>query len=367
MTQIAQIYHPSHDESARQAFVGALKGHVNGPLEAGLAALYDDAIAADAPNDLDAVIARFEEHDAYRFWGSATYTSQDLLWESVGETIDRVRGNFEARWAALEAGGKRLGSLTLDPDLALPEPIGSLEIHRQPGGYFHADGDTDLTAALLYFSSIELYRAAKGLGTGADTGAPAMSPLMLKVMQGKFPDLAPSRMLDMGCGPGTETLAFTRAYPEAEQHGIDLSAPFVRFAHLWAEEHGLAAHYKQGNAADTGYPDQHFDLITSHILFHETSHEILPQIMAEARRVLAPGGVFFNADVAYQPHRLTMPKQVTNAWQVAHNGEPFWRGFAETDVRAAMLEAGFAEDEIFADYIPLGKGFYFMFGARVSA
>ena len=364
MNSIATLYRPSHDETARQAFVGALKGHVNGAMEARLAALYEQEIAEDAPNDLDALIARFEDYDIYRLWGSATYTSQDLLWESVGEVIDRVRGDFEARQNALAAPGERLGSLTLDPSLALPQPIASIAIHRQPGGYFHQDSADDLTAPLLYFSSIELYRAAKGLGTGADTGAPAMSPLMLKVMGEKFPDLAPRSMLDLGCGPGTETLAFARAFPDGEQHGLDLSGPFVRFAHLWAEEHGVPVHYKQANAADTGYDDGQFDLITSHILFHETSTEILPQIMREAHRILAPGGVFFNADVPYQPHRLTAPKRVTNAWQVANNGEPFWRGFAETDVVAAMIEAGFARDEIFADYVPLGRGDYFMFGAR---
>ena len=74
----------------------------------------------------------------------------------------------------------------------------------------------------------------------------------------------------------------------------------------------MPVHYHQANAAQTGFDDASFDLVTSHILFHETSAEILPEIMAEARRILAPGGVFFNADVPYQPHRLGMPKRVTN-------------------------------------------------------
>jgi SAM-dependent methyltransferase len=191
--------------------------------------------------------------------------------------------------------------------------------------------------------------------------------MMLKVLREKFPDLAPRRILDLGCGPGTETLAFARAWPEAEMHGLDLSGPFVTFAHLWAEENGVAAHFRQGDAAHTSYPDGHFDLIVSHILFHETSPEILPAVMREARRLLAPGGVFFNADVAYQFNRISVPKQVTNAWQVAHNGEPFWRGFAQTDVTEALRAAGFAADEVFADYVPLGSGHNLMFGARPSA
>lgn len=363
MSHIAEIYKADHDEAARQAFVGALKSHVNGPMEADLAKLYDNKLSSRGADKLDDVIALFEQEDCYRLWGSAVYTSQDLLWEAVGQTVDRVQPEFDARWQALKESDTTLGSLSLDPEMTLPEPIGSLEIHRQPGGYFHQSSPDDLISPLLYFSSVELYRAAKGLGTNAKTGEPGMAPLMLKVMSEKFPGFAPKRILDLGCGPGTETLGFARAFPEADVHGLELSAPFLRFAHLWAEEHGIAVHYQQGNAATTPYPDGHFDLIVSHILFHETSHEILPQIMKEAERLLAPGGVFFNADVAYQMDRISVPKQVTNAWQVAYNGEPFWRGFAETDVTEAMRAAGFDSDRIFADYIPLGSGDYFMFGA----
>lgn len=363
MSHIAEIYRADHDEAARQAFVGALKSHVNGPMEADLAKLYYEKLVERDTGELDEVIALFEQEAQYRLWGSAVYTSQDLLWESVGQTVDRVRPEFDRRWQAMKESGATYGSLSLDPELNLPEPIGSREIHRQPGGYFHEASPDDLTSPLLYFSSVELYRAAKGLGTNAKTGEPGMAPLMLKVMREKFPQLEPKRILDLGCGPGTETLGFARGFQEAEMHGLELSSPFLRFAHLWAEEQGVAVHYRQGNAAATPYPDGHFDLIVSHILFHETSHEILPQIMQEARRLLAPGGVFFNADVAYQTDRITVPKQVTNAWQVAYNGEPFWRGFAETDVREAMRAAGFDNDRIFADYVPLGSGDYFMFGA----
>ena len=367
MPEIATLYRPDHDEAARQAFVGALKAHVNGPMEHDLAALYEHEIAPRQPAGLDEAIALFEKQRAYQLWGSATYASQGLLWESVAQTVERVRPRFEARLAALHEQNETLGTLELDDALTLPEPIASREIHRQPGGYFHRHGVSDLTSPLLYFSSIELYRAAKGLGTGAAGGQPAICPLMLKVLREKFPDLAPQRVLDLGCGPGTETLGFARAFPEAEMHGLDLSAPFLTFAHLWAEEHGHAVHYRQANAAETRYPDAHFDLIVSHILFHETSPVILPAILREARRLLAPGGVFFNADVAYQLHRISMPRQVTNSWQVAHNGEPFWRGFAEIDVREALEEAGFAREEIFADYVPVGSGEYLMFGARRAA
>ena len=157
----------------------------------------------------------------------------------------------------------------------------------------------------------------------------------MSVVRKRYPDLQPRRILDLGCGPGLETIALKEAFPDAEVHALDLSEPFVRFGHAWAEDRGLPMHFRQADAQRTGYPDGHFDLIVSHILFHETWHDIAPRIFAEAHRILAPGGVFLNADVPYQPARMSIPKQVTNDWQVRNNGEPFWTGFADTDVPAA--------------------------------
>ncbi|MEL7029747.1 MAG: class I SAM-dependent methyltransferase [Pseudomonadota bacterium] len=373
-TRLDQVYRPSHDEAARQAFVGAFKAHVNGPLEDRLGDALDHDLGPKFERETGASPSTREEatralspSPLYQTWGSLVYTSQDFLWESVGDTVDRVRPIFEARAEELAKNGPQYGSLTLNADLQPPEPIASREIHRQPGGYFFETDGTDLTSPLLYFASIELYRTAKGLGTGAATGEPAMAPYLLKLLGDRFPDIAPKRILDLGCGVGTETIALKQRFPDAEVHGLDLSGPFMRFGHLWAEEKGVELHFRQGDARDTGYPDGHFDLIFSHILFHETGHEVLPAIMAEARRLLAPGGVFFNADVAYQPDRIPPVKQATNGWQVDYNGEPFWNGFADTDVKAQLTKAGFTEGGVFADYAPLGAGFYYLFGAQAAA
>ena len=39
---LKDVYRPTHDEGARHAFVGALKGYLNGPLEARLAGHYEE-------------------------------------------------------------------------------------------------------------------------------------------------------------------------------------------------------------------------------------------------------------------------------------------------------------------------------------
>lgn len=367
---IDTLYQPNFTENSKQSFVAAFKRYVNGAMEQQLSELFSGDVEPEfrgefgrKPATIDEAKPLLEQEYLYQLWGSMVYTSQDLLWETVGNTVDRLRPKYEAMAGKL-ASKTPLGSLHLNPNLELPTPISSVEIHRQPGGYFYEKTSQDLTAPLQYFASIELYRKAKGLSSGAKTGEPGMTRFMINALKEKFPDLQPKRILDLGCAVGTETIGLKEAFPNAEIYGVDISAPFLRFAHLWAECKQTSVHFRQADARDTQYPDEHFDLIISHILFHETWDDILPDIMSEANRILATGGVFFNADVPYQPARMPMTKQITNAWQIAHNGEPFWGGFVNTDIPNCLEKAGFDGSQIFDYYVPLGQGDYYFFGAK---
>ncbi len=365
---LKDIYRPSHDEAARHAFVGALKGYVNGPLEARLAEHYERVIepafveshGRRPENRLEGTEAFAGDH-LYQLWGSSVYTSQDLMWETVGATCERLLPEFEARRQSL-AKNEALGRLEITEDFVPPDPIRHVEIHRQPGGYFGLPDDTSLRLGMDYMGTGELYRAAKGLSEGDEVGDPGMGKYLLGALRRRFPDTDPGSVLDLGCGVGVHTIAYKQAFPDAQVWGVDLSAPFLRFAHVWAEDKGLAINYRQANANETGFADGQFDLIVSHIMFHETWHDILPGIMKEAHRLLAPGGVFLNGDTPYQPDRLSLTKQVTNHWQVVNNGEPFWTGYADTDIRQALIDGGFGPQHVFADYDPLGSGEYFIFG-----
>lgn len=370
--RLQQVYRPTHDEASRQGFVGALKGFVNGPLEARLADHYEDQLkpkyearhGRSPENRIEGTEAFADDH-LYQLWGSSVYTSQDLMWETVGETCERLLPEFEERRESI-ARGEVLGSLELNEHFVPPEPIRQVEIHRQPGGYFGYEGDDTLRSGMNYLGTGELYRNAKGLGDGSNVGDPGMGNFLLGALRRRFSDANPKSVLDIGCGVGVQTIAYKQAFPEAEVWGVELSAPFLRFAHVWAEDLGLPIHYRQADAQHTGLEDGQFDLIISHILFHETWHDILPGIMREAHRLLAPGGIFLNGDTPYQPARLSMPKQVTNHWQVVNNGEPFWTGYADTDIPKALCEAGFDADQVFADYDPLGNGEYYIFGGVKS-
>lgn len=62
-------------------------------------------------------------------------------------------------------------------------------------------------------------------------------------------------------------------------------------------------HFKKGNAEKTELPDQSFDVITVMYAFHEAPKKGREQIIKEARRLLAPGGVLAIVDISadYEP------------------------------------------------------------------
>lgn len=372
MTKNGLAFSPSHDEAARQAFVGALKGYVNLGVHGALERIYESQIAPafEAKNGRPPV-SREEISDAvealplYKFWGLLTYHSQDMLFGSVADTVRRTKESQEAIADSLTNSPAKIGALHLGVDITPSKPIGDVEIHRQPGGYTTAKNDRDLDSARLYAGTVEIYRNAKAMGDGSKAGSDSIGLFTSSTFKKNYPNKAPRRILDLGCGTGEQTLGFKRSFPDAEVHGLDASAPFVKYAHAWAESEGEAVIFHHANAQETGFPDAHFDLIVSHILFHETSHKVLPQIMAEAYRLLAPGGVFLNLDVPYQPETTSLLKQVTNHWQVRHNGEPFWTGFIQTDLKKQLSKSGFNSDKVFYAYEQFGPtAAYLIFGGE---
>ncbi len=364
-------FSPIHDEAARQAFVGSLKGYVNFGVETELATLFDQKIAPGHRQQAGKDIATLDEaesalagHPLYALWASLTFHSQNLMWQSVQETTDRTIDAQVDRFEALAAAPDRQGCVSLRDKPVVKAPIATTEIHRQPGGYWREQRPNDLEAALNYSGTVDLYRNAKGMGVGGKIGSDSIGQFVAGVARKYAPDLDPKTILDMGCGTGEQTLGYKRAFPGAAVTGIDCARPFVRFAHGLAESEGLALDFAEMDAGKTDFPDESFDLIVSIIMFHETTKAQVGDILSECWRLLRPGGLVLHLDVPYQPDRMPLIKQVMNHWQVRHNGEPFWTGFADLDMKQEVIAAGFDADLAFATYEAAGPAVYHFFGGR---
>jgi ubiquinone/menaquinone biosynthesis C-methylase UbiE len=92
------------------------------------------------------------------------------------------------------------------------------------------------------------------------------------------------------------------------------------------------------DAAHTDYPDAHFDLVTSTMLLHEMPPPAIEKTLAEAARVLEPGGKMVHLDF----HHLRDPfARFIHYTHGRRNNEPFMEPLAELDLAALIERLGF--------------------------
>jgi SAM-dependent methyltransferase len=94
------------------------------------------------------------------------------------------------------------------------------------------------------------------------------------------------RVLDVGCGAGTDLVRFARA--GAIVSGVDLSAAAVDLARANVAQQGLEADIREADAAHLPYPDGTFDLVFAHGVVQYSADPA--RVIEECWRVLKPGG-----------------------------------------------------------------------------
>jgi ubiquinone/menaquinone biosynthesis C-methylase UbiE len=112
------------------------------------------------------------------------------------------------------------------------------------------------------------------------------------------------RILEVACGTG-RVMTFVRDnWPSIQATVSDLSPFYLEEARknhaYWednfAPQEFARASFVQANAERLPFEDGSFDIMLSVFLFHELPREAQDAVMAEAARVLAPGGVFVLTD-----------------------------------------------------------------------
>ena len=340
----------SHDELARQNFVQSLKVHLATQVSPGNKVVYEkqakprfEKHAQRPPINRHEVRQVMRDEPYYQTWSALQRTSQEMMWESVGSSVDR---QLPALVSRAKQPGQARGSLTLAPDLAIPAYHAAVDIHCQPGGYHTELGQDDVAAGAMYDRAVYIYAMGR-LGALNDE----MGQSVVLYLQHHYPDFQPKKILDMGCTVGHSTLPYVDAYPEAEIFAIDVGAPVLRYAHARAEALGKRVHFSQQNAEHTNFEEGTFDLIVSHILLHETSSKALRHIIAESYRLLAPGGLMVHQEVP-QYHGLDPYNAFILDWDTYNNNEPFWGTLRDSDLTAIAVQAGFAKEHITETMIP---------------
>lgn len=330
----------NHDERAQQQFVLALNQYVQQTVAEGSRRVCEQQVQPELEIDdvadahaRQSLRKRMADEELHRFWLSLMQIWQDQLWTCVGECVDRQLDELIERCRVCDGD---VGTLTLDPDLGLPAYQAAVDNHSLPGGYHTETRADDVRQGAIYAQSANVYLLGQ---TGVRHDYRGQT-LMAHVLE-RFPDLAISRILDLGCLVGASTMAYCEQFPDAEVHAIDTSAPALRYGHGAAEARGLAIHFAQQNAESLGYPDGYFDLVVSHALLHETSLSAVGNIFRECLRVLRPGGVMAHIEVPARIEVMSPWEYLRSAYEGFHNQEPFWNGLTAIDLVSIAGDAGF--------------------------
>jgi malonyl-CoA O-methyltransferase len=155
------------------------------------------------------------------------------------------------------------------------------------------------------------------------------------------PSISPRRILDVGAGTGMLLRSLQNYYPEAFLAGLDLAPGMGIEAINSFQEEGNHL-YVQGDAEKLPFADGTFDLVVSTSTYQWLS--VLEQAFSEAKRVLAPGGIFLFA--LFGEGTLS---ELRNSYQRALSAENTagkdrtHHFFSPGEVQRALAQPGFAD------------------------
>ncbi len=254
---------------------------------------------------------------------------QELMWDRALKALYAREDLYMSAMGATDHSGP--GSLELNPTMTIPD-YAVYEIHQQPGGYVG-----NQFAGWLYHYALAL-AFYQGLFNGSVRHDEPHHTIAARTPVPE--DGRVRRILEAGCSDGRTTIALKERFPDAEIWGIDVGGPMVRYAHHRAVGMGHDIHYAQRLAEDTGFPNDHFDIIVTNLLFHEVEVPAIRKIVPEFHRILRKGGVWDLTDGPGGPGHPKLSRPMTIVTKAArwvnhrYNNETWeidWAGFNMTN------------------------------------
>ncbi|GAB2863451.1 hypothetical protein GCM10022221_74250 [Actinocorallia aurea] len=326
-------------------FLGALQGYTGGVLQQAAAARYGELVA-DPPLDLAArrasVKAALGDHGPWLFDRLYTrYVAEEIYVRAI-PAAEQARPEIE-EWLDVPADAP--GSLALDEQVATPDYF-TTGFHLTTGGW---DGH-DLMGVVIHDLGYR-YVLMPG-GVGAARAGESLTDHRTQVAR-EAPRRDYRHIVELGCGNGRFAQVLSNEFPQSRLTGVELSATQLKYARARAVHEGHDWTLVQAPAEATGLPDASADLIAAFTLFHETPPKATAAVIAEAFRVLEPGGDLVIGDIA-PAERNGAFRAVVLDWETEHRGEPFMRSYLQLDLPALLKEAGFTDVQAYG----LGKGDY---------
>ena len=148
-------------------------------------------------------------------------------------------------------------------------------------------------------------------------------------------------VLDLGSGAGADVLiSARRVAPNGKAIGLDMTDEMLDLARANARQAGVEnVEFVKGYLEDMPLADASVDVVISNCVINLSGDK--PRTIAEAARVLRPGGRFAISDVIADPDMDEPTKADMEAWTGCIAG-----ALTETEFRATLEQAGFGEIEV---------------------
>ena len=341
------------DTRARERFVSGLRGYVLNDLAGTMRKDFESGVAADAEKQAAAgefggadVHRAIRKRDIFKAYSSARCTAQQMVWDVVMDSVEQQRERLNATGKALMDKAGAGGTLELDASVEIPRYVEAVDVHLMPGCYHREYGGEDLSAGAIYDQGLNVFAFG---AMGKELNDIGWS--MANFYKVRFNNPGPGRILDAGCTIGHNTLPWKQVFPDAEVHGIDVAAPCLRYAHARAEAMGVEAHFHQQSAENIRFPDNSMDVVFSSMFLHELPNKAIRNYLAEAHRVLKPGGVLLNMELPPND-RMAAYDQFYLDWDSYYNNEPFYKDFRDQNPKQLTVDAGFPANGYFEGVMP---------------
>jgi len=158
---------------------------------------------------------------------------------------------------------------------------------------------------------------------------------------------APPRILDLGCGTGEMALAIARVSPGVKLIGVDGDADVLERAAAKARAEGIELELHEALADRVPLPDANVDCVVSTLMFHHLGPSVKRAALAQARRVLHPGGRLLVCDVGRASDPLM--RAALFAVQLL-DGFANTREHARGELPEIVSQAGFSAVTVFGRY-----------------
>lgn len=340
-----------HDETVRFDLIAHLNQFIAQRFAAQVGRAYESqALPAwrmrhgRAPQDRHEVRDAMVREPAYRAYSLLRRNTMEMRQHAGRQLVGRQSEALRVRAQALNTDpqGRPWPTLRLDPNFQPPRYVAAVDQHLMQGGYVAESVEGDVSNPANYDAGI-----FATVGGSAGRWSDAAGRALVAWLRREHPHFRPTRIVDLGCGLGHNTLPLREAFPQAEIIAIDVAGPMLRYGHARARALGITdVHFWQEDATRTSIETGSCDLVFTTMVLHETSREALPRVFIEAHRLLRAGGLTVHLE---QPsYRGLAPfEQFMRDWDGRYNNEPFWSALHETDLPALLVRAGFGAGNVF--------------------